>query len=180
MKKILFISAFALCTFLACSDKKEAGTSDATKKNKEASDAIMKMFETSDWSKVGDYIANDAVDYSGPKGKVVGLDSIKANFNLMTQMMTNMKNEVVKTLADDEYVMCWVKGTATAKVDLPDWGMKAGQTHTGNSIEVSKFKDGKVVEHWSFMDPAEMMAMMGGTPPVSTDMNPPVKDTTSK
>jgi hypothetical protein len=29
-----------------------------------------------------------------------------------------------------------------------------------HSLEVSKFKDGKAVEHWSYMQPKEMMAMM--------------------
>ena len=73
-------------------------------------------------------------------------------------------------MADDEYVMCWIKGTATAKVDLPDWGMKAGDSHTSNSVEVSKFKDGKAIEHWSFVDPAEMMKMMGSMNPGAMTM----------
>ena len=180
MKKSFFLlPLFALCFLVACSDKKEAGgMSDAAKKNKDANDAIMKMFESGDYSKVGDYIATDAVDHAGPKGDIVGLDSIKANFAVMAQMMTNMKNEVIKTLADDEYVMSWIKGSGTAKADIPEWGMKAGETHTGNSVEVSKFKDGKVVEHWSFMDVNEMMKMMSGMQP-PTDANQPAKDTTS-
>src|SRR5687768_16137873 len=128
MKKLLFIlSAGVIFLLSSCESKKESGgMSEAAKKNKEANDAIVKMFETGDFSKVGDYIAQDAVDHAGPKGDIVGLDSIKANFNMMGQMMTNMKNEIIKTLADDEYVMCWMKGSATAKVDIPEWGMKAG------------------------------------------------------
>ena len=181
MKKIsFFIAAFALCAFISCSEKKEAGVSDATKKNLEANDAIMKMFETGDWSKVGDYIATDAVDHAGPNGDAVGLDSIKANFNQMSAMMTNMKNEVRKTLADDEYVMSWVKGGGTAKVDLPAWGMKAGQSHSSNSVEVSRFKDGKVVEHWSFVDAVEMMQMMSGAQQPAPAASGPVKDSISK
>ena len=59
--------------------------------------------------------------------------------------------------------------------------MKAGQSHTGTSIEVSKFKDGKVVEHWSYVDANEMMQMMSGTQPPATDTKTePVKDPTSK
>ena len=34
-----------------------------------------------------------------------------------------------------------------------------------NSIELSKFKDGKAVEHWSFAQMADMMKMMGTPPP---------------
>ena len=184
MKKFLLIlSAGSFLFFSSCSDKKEGsgGMSETAKKNMAANDAIMKMFEKGDWSKVGDYIATDAVDHAGPKGDIVGLDSIKAYFNDMSNMMTNMKNDIQRTLADDEYVMCWVKGSGTAKVDLPEWGMKAGQSHTGTSIEVSKFKDGKVVEHWSYVDANEMMQMMSGTQPPATDTKTePVKDSTSK
>ena len=170
MKKYLFIlSAGFIFLLSSCGDKKEAGMSATAKKNMEANEAIVKMFETGDLSKIGDYIAKDAVDHAGPKGDIIGLDSIKASFDHMGQVMSNMKNEIVKTVADDEYVMCWLKGSATAKKDLPEWNMKAGQTHTGNSIEVAKFKDGKVVEHWSFVDAAEMMAMMTPPPPQPTD-----------
>lgn len=183
MKKFLFIISVAALFFISsCSDKKEGtgGMSEKAKKNMEVNNAILKMFETGDWSKVGDYIATDAVDHAGPKGDIVGLDSLKAYFAQMGQMMSNMKNEVVKTLADDEYVMSWVKGSGTAKMDLPEWGMKAGQTHTGNSVEVSKFRDGKVVEHWTFMNAGEMMQMMGGGQQPKMDDKKPVKDSTSK
>ena len=154
--------AGTLILLVSCGTKKSegGGMSDATKKNMDANAGVLKMFETGDYSKIGDYIAADAVDHAGPKGDIKGLDSIKAYFTQMTAMMSGMKNDVIKTLADDEYVMCWMKGTATAKVDIPEWGMKAGDSHTGEAIEVSKYKDGKAIEHWSFTSAAEMMQMM--------------------
>ena len=96
-------------------------------------------------------------------------------------VQSDMKNEIIRSLGDDEYVMSWVKGSATAKMDMPEMGLKAGQSHTGNSVEVSRYKDGKAVEHWSFMDVNEMMKMMGGgtAPPMENKMEP-TKDTTSK
>jgi predicted SnoaL-like aldol condensation-catalyzing enzyme len=170
MKKLLFtLITGSFIFFASCSSKKEEGSggmSEKAKKNMAVNDAIMKMFETGDVSKMSDYIATDGVDHSGPKGDIVGIDSIKAFFVEMSQMMTNMKNDIIRTVADDEYVMCWVKGGGTAKVDLPEWGMKAGESHTGNSVEVSKFKDGKVTDHWSFVDANEMMQMMTPQPPV--------------
>lgn len=187
MKKLLFIlSAGSFLFFASCSSKKEegsGGTSDKAKKNLDAHHAIVKMFESGDWSKCGDYINTDAVDHgAGPTGgDVVGLDSIKANFDMMGKMMGNMKTTVVKELADDDYVMSWTEQTATAKVDAPEWGMKKGQASTYSSIEVSKYKDGKVSEHWSFMTMADMMKMMGGGQPPATDTKTePAKDTTSK
>ncbi len=187
MKKLLFtLAAGSFLFFASCGSKKEegGGMSEKAKKNMAANDAIMKMFETGDLSKIGDYIATDAVDHAGPKGDIKGLDSIKAYFAQMGEMMTNMKNDIIRTLADDEYVMCWVKGSGTAKVDLPEWGMKAGQSHTGNSVEVSKFKDGKVTDHWTFADANEMMQMMAPPPLIDNkskaENEKPEKDSASK
>lgn len=188
MKKFLFItSALCLGLLISCSDKKDNddGMSETAKKNLDAHHAIVKMFESADWSKCGDYIAADAVDHGGSPtgGDIVGLDSIKANFDKMGMMMGDMKNKVVKELADDDYVMSWMEQSSTAKVDMPEWGMKKGQTSTYNSIEVSKYKNGKITDHWSFMSPADMMKMMGGAsqmPPADHKDATPPKDSTNK
>lgn len=158
MKKIVSVaSAIITCYLLSCSSN-TGGMSDTAKKNLETARAIDKMFESGDWSKIGDYIATDAVDHAGMTGDVKGLDSIKASFAKMATMSGDMKNEMVKELADDDYVFQWMKESSTMKVD---WmRMKAGSRNTFSAIEVSKFKDGKVTEHWSFTDWNDMMKMM--------------------
>jgi len=164
MKKLVFAaSAIITCCLLGCSGT-TGGMSDKAKKNLESAQAIVKMFESGDFSKAGDYIAADAVDHSGMGGREIkGLDSIKAEFNSMGQTMSNMKNETVKELADDEYTFQWLKETSTMKVD--QMGMKAGSTNTFNAVEVSKFNaDGKVTDHWSFVNPDDMMKMMSQQP----------------
>ena len=183
MKKLLFIF-IGLAFLVSCSDdKKEAGgMSEKAKKNLETNQAVTKMFEQGDWSKAADYIDKDAVDHgAGPTGgDIVGIDSIMANFNMMGEMMENFKVKVIKEFADDDYVMSWVEQSATAKMDIPEWGMKKGLESTYNTIEVSKFKDSKITDHWNFMTMADMMKMMGGggqQPPMDTQ---PVKDPTSK
>jgi predicted SnoaL-like aldol condensation-catalyzing enzyme len=164
MKKSFLIIAAGTLMLASCGSKKESGgMSDAASKNLETNHAILKMFEGGDWSKTGDYIAADAVDHAGENGDVKGLDSIKATFDRMGGMMGEMKNDIVKELADDDYVMCWVNQHAVSKVDAPEWGMKKGQAMDINSIEVSKYnKDHKVTEHWSFVNMHDMMKMMGG------------------
>ncbi len=162
MKKILFISAtIATCFLVSCgtdSAKTGSGTTDTEKKNLETARAIANMFEAADWSKTGDYIAADGIDHSGMNGEVKGLDNIKAMFAQMGSMMSDMKNETVKEWADGDYVIQWMKESSTAKMD--GMGMKAGQRYTFNTIELSKFKDGKLTDHWGFVDWADAMKMM--------------------
>jgi hypothetical protein len=72
--------------------------------------------------------------------------------------MSNAKMETTKELADDDYVFQWMKESWTQTKEA--MGMKPGD-YSFNMIEVSKFNaDGKVTDHWSFMDVNDMMKMM--------------------
>ena len=175
MKKLLIALPVALCICcISCNDK-GGGMSDAAKKNLDAMHAITKAFETKDFSKVGDYITEDAVDH-GMQGDIKGLADIKANFAKMAAMSEGDKTEVVKEMADDDYVMSWNHYTGKAKT--ADMGMKPGDAMDMSAMEVCKFKDGKVVEHWSLMEMKECMKMM---PPASQKpMDQPMKDSSKK
>src|SRR5689334_13972663 len=150
---VLIACTVSLCCLISCSNNKPAdgGMSDKAKKNLEASNAIAKMFESGDFSKLGDYVAADGVDHMGMNGDIKGVDSMKAQYSRMVGMMSDMKNETVKELADDDYTFQWMTESMTPKVDM--MGMKAGQRQKMNAIEVTKFNsDGKAVEHWTFID----------------------------
>jgi hypothetical protein len=165
MKKLVFaFSGVILCFLLSCNDKTqthEGGMSEKAKKNLENTKAIVGMFEKGDFSKAGDYIAADGVDHSGPMGEIKGLDSLKANFSRFATMVSNVKNEVTKGLADDDYSMVWLNQSWTAKMDDPMMGLKAGQEGHMQSVEVCKHgADGKITDHWTFMGMTDAMKMM--------------------
>jgi predicted ester cyclase len=178
MKKILFAASAALVCFLVSCSSKDAGgkLSDKAQKNLDATHAINKCFETTDFSKLGDYIVTDAVDHAGEHGDVVGLDSIKAELVEMCKKMGDMKSEVVKEFADDDWVFSWQKNSGTMKV--AEMGMQPGSKYSFAAIEVSKFKDGKATEHWTFMSAADMMKMM--QPMMDNKMMDNKMDTTKK
>ena len=161
MKKMLFVTfSGLLCLLFSCKSKDSGGGMSAqAQKNLDAIHGITKAIETGDLSKLGDYIAADAVDHSGEHGDVKSLDSIKAQLATWTNMASDMKTEIIKEIADDEYVMSFSTQSGTMKAAA--MGMPAGP-YKMTTVEVSKFKDGKATEHWTFMDGAEMMKMMGG------------------
>ena len=173
MRKILFLPTIGLlCFCIGCNNQKTGGTSAQAQKNLDANHAISKMFETGDFSKLGDYIADDAVDHAGMTGDIKGLNNIKDTLISYSKMASNMKNEMVKELADDDYVMSWMKESGTMNMD--GMGMKAGDKYSWDIVEVSKFKNGKATDHWSFMSMNDMMksmqSMMQGMPmPMSSD-----------
>jgi len=165
MKKLFFSSILFLltCLYVSCNSgtTTASGPSDQEKKNLAANDAVGKMFESGDFSKLGDYIATDAIDHSGPMGEVKGLDSIKAMFNMFASTMKDTKIDIVKEMADGDYVMAWIKQSWTATQDDPMMHLKAGDRASMDGVEVTKYNsDGKVVEHWGFMSMSDMMKMM--------------------
>jgi predicted SnoaL-like aldol condensation-catalyzing enzyme len=173
MKKLFFILSVAASCFLsACNDKSAnvGGMSDAARKNLDAFHAVSDAFMSGDISKIDSVVASDFVDHTenGDKNR----DSLKAMITMMHKSDKDAKTETKKEFADDEYVMGWMHWTGTSDGSMP--GMPAGP-YDMTAIQVVRFKDGKAVEHWIFMEPREMMKMMGGgqqmpaTSPTSTD-----------
>jgi predicted ester cyclase len=160
---LLFIAVGSIC--ISCNGG--GGMSATAKKNMEVNDAIMKAYEAGNFDKMGDYIAKDAVDHGGETGDVIGLENIVSEMKKYRAMMPDMKYTWQKNVADDEHVFTWAKVSGTLD----------GKTVTMQSIDVSKFKDGKAVEHWVFMDPKEVAQMMQSMPAPS---QPPLADTLKK
>jgi len=179
MKKLSIPFLFVLTMLFISCNNQQAAMSDKAKKNLDNFNGVTKMFETGDFSKSGDYIATDVVDHSAPTGEVKGLDSMKAMFTQYASMVSDMKNEDVKQLADDDYVIGWIKQSWTAKVDDPMMHLKAGDKGHMESIEVTKHNaDGKITDHWSFMSMNDMMKMMPNMGNMGMDTSKMKMDTT--
>jgi hypothetical protein len=159
MKKYpwVLVILFGGC-LVSCNNKGASGPSATTQKNLDAVHGITNAFDSKDFSRMGDYVAMDAVDHSGDKGDIRGLDSMKAEYVKSTASVDNPKTETLKELADDEYVMSWNRYTGTYTKDGS--GHKAGDKYNMTALEIEKFKDGKVTDHWTLMEPSEMMKMM--------------------
>ena len=167
MKQLFSIAMAALVcaavfSFGACTSASNAPTAvqvdSAAIKNLAAGNAIDRAIESGDMSHLGDYIAIDAVDHSGEHGDVVGLDSIKAELAPIHKMASDLKFEMIKELADSDYAFQWERMTGTATT--AGMGVAVGSKFSIASINVTRFKNGKAVEHWEFMQPADMMKMM--------------------
>ena len=166
MNKII-LSAFLMVTLLVSCNNQPSGPSETTKMNIASMNGIDDAIQRKDFSKLGDFIAQDCIDHAGEHGDVVGLDSLKASLAGWVATVDE-KTTVIKRLADDEYVMSWNQNSG--KYLTEGQGHKVGDTFNLSGIDVVKFKDGKAVEHWMMMPPEDVVKMMSSTmaPPVST------------
>ena len=172
MKKYLLMITAGLATaFSSCNNEKkneenkpaESKANPVIEKNLEAVHNINKFFETGDVSLIEKSIAIGAIDHAGPNGDLVAtnMDSVKAYFVKMRNGFEMSKMEMVKEWADEEYVVQWMKYSGTSKEAAT--GVPAGQKfENAYDVHINKFKDGKSVEHWEFMQPGDLMKMMAG------------------
>jgi ketosteroid isomerase-like protein len=170
MKKYTyFLSLTLTILFLACNNQQPGAPTATTQKNLDAMKGIRQVMESKDYSKLGDFIASDAVDHAGEHGDIKGIDSIKSELQTWTDMVDE-KTEVIKELADEDYVMSWVRETGKYKSDGE--GHKAEQAFDIPSVDIAKLSNGKVTEHWSMMQPADVMKIMASTTALPTTSVP--------
>ena len=162
MKKILFAASAGLyCLIISCNDKPpavESNNNSKTYKNLEASRAVSKAFESGDVSGIDSAVAANFVDHT-TRGDM-GRDSLKAMIKMVHATNKDVKMEVIKELADDDYVFTWMRFTGTS-----DGTMMPVGPYNMTGLQVVRCDDGKIVEHWEFMEPREMMKMMPPPPP---------------
>ncbi|MBD0331099.1 MAG: ester cyclase [Chitinophagaceae bacterium] len=161
MKKNLFAALAVLtCMSMSCNNNGTSNTDDSqAQKNIKASDVVAKAFETGDVSGIDSVVAEDFVDHTD-QGDKKGRDSLKAMVNFVHSNFKDMKMEKVHELADGDYVYTRMRYTGTSDGTM---GMPKGP-YDMHAIEVTKFRNGKAVEHWAFMDMQSMAKMMTQQP----------------
>ena len=174
MKQLIFaVSAFFCLSLIACTNNNNE--SSGNDKNLSASRDIFKGVETGDTTKLAS-IAPDAVDHAGPTGEIHNGDSIKAMLAGIHSHVKDLKIDIINDAASGDYVYTWNKWTGTA-LDS-SMGFAPNQPFTTTGVDIVKFRDGKAVEHWGFLDQKEVNAMRARMMPNAMTVKLAVGDTT--
>lgn len=128
--------------------------SSLSRKNLEAAHIVTKAFTTGDISQIDKVVAPDFIDHTD-RGDA-GRDSLKAMIIAMHIQFREIKNEIIKEMADNDYAFLLVRSTGTSNGEM---GMPAGPFEM-NEIEMLKFKNGKITEHWSYLQLKDVMKMI--------------------
>lgn len=170
-RNICILLTAVVFTFIACTNPSSnssggmAGNSDSsqTQTNLAKNRSIYKALETGDAKVIDSLIADDAVDHQGPNGnEIKGGDSIKHVLIDMHNHVKDLSFSVTTEAANDDYIFTLVHMTGTTSDN--SFGMPAGSKMDNNSVDVVKIKNGKMIEHWGFVDPNEMMKAMQHMP----------------
>ena len=129
--------------------------------NRQRSLSVYKGIETGDLSAMDEFIAIDIVDHGGMED-MKGRESVKKMLAEIKNHFTNLKLAVISeaTTMDGAYHFALVRMTGTTKDAY--MGMPANTAVDRMGVDVVRIHNDKVVEHWSFDDPRDMMKMMNG------------------
>jgi predicted ester cyclase len=104
-----------------------------------------------------------AVDHSLPPGMPPTVESTKQFFTMFRAAFPDLSYKIEATIAEGDYVVQRMTGTGTMKGTFQ--GMPpSGKTASWSEMHISRFANGKVVEHWANVDQMGMLAQLGFGP----------------
>lgn len=162
MKKFLFSSSVAMFFLVSCNNSPSTTPTGTAPSQNDINIAnnlkIYQAIETGDVKSIDSLIAVDAIDYDGPNGaEVKGRDSIVKMLGDIHNHVKDLKADVITSAANGDYVFSLVHITGTSADS--SMGM-SGKSIDRKSVDLVKFKNNKISEHWGFSDDVQMSKEM--------------------
>jgi predicted ester cyclase len=129
-------------------------------KYKAAYVAVNGIMDNGNTDELDMYIAEDAIDHQTDPSITTktGLEGVKDVFKYYHNIFPDLKTTVYSMAVSGDTLFGYISSTGTTS--QPFMGMPAGTSQTMNAVDIVVFKDDKMVEHWGFMDMADVMKMM--------------------
>jgi predicted ester cyclase len=119
--------------------------------------------QTSDWSVIDDYLAEDFVAHNpafpGVSLDREGMKEAAEKFRLATPGL----HEVTMQIAEDDLVASHIRGRGTHAAELFGIAATNAEVET-EGIAIHRIRDGKIVEYWSVTDVARVLQQVGALP----------------
>jgi steroid delta-isomerase-like uncharacterized protein len=110
--------------------------------------------------KVDEFMAETFVDHQAPPGVPPTRDGVKGFFQAFRTAFPDLHYTVHDVIAEGDRVVQRVTGTGTMKGEFQ--GMPpSGKSATWDEIHITRFENGKAVEHWGVSDQMSMLAQLG-------------------
>jgi predicted ester cyclase len=135
----------------------------SVEQNKKIADRLPIEISKGNLAVFDEVIDPNAVDHSLPPGMPPTVEGAKQFLSAFRAAFPDLKYKIEDTIAEGDYVVQRVTGTATMKGAFQ--GMPpSGKSATWSEIHIVRFANGKVVEHWANIDQMGMMTQLGFGP----------------
>ncbi|MCB0792748.1 MAG: ester cyclase [Flavobacteriales bacterium] len=126
---------------------------------------IFEMFNTGNTEGIEDLVAADFVDHQQPPEiTTTGIQGARDVIAYFRSVMPDLHQEMIRTATngDISFVHYHMSGTFTGPMgEMPPNGKKMDVM----GVDVVRFADGKMVEHWGYIEEMKMMQQLGMMPP---------------
>jgi predicted ester cyclase len=106
------------------------------------------------------HMAKDIIEHdpSPMMSDKTGIARIKEDFNAYHRIFPDMNAQVHNIAVSGDYLFAYL--TFTGTTSEPHMGMPANHKMTMNAVDLVRFKNNKIVEHWGFTSNEDIMKMM--------------------
>jgi steroid delta-isomerase-like uncharacterized protein len=112
---------------------------------------------------IDDLASPDFVDHEALPGLAAGRAGVKQFFSMLRTAFPDLRMHVDDLIAEGDKAVARVTMTGTHQGEFA--GIAAtGKTVSVPTIDIVRFAEGKLVEHWGVTDTASMMAQLGALP----------------
>lgn len=135
--------------------------------NKTTMAKIFQAFEDGDMDDLNNHIEANCIEHTPDSFmKGTGLQYVKELFASYRNAFPDLKITINDLIAEDDKVVCYTTFTGT------NTGKLAGRNPTNRSvimdqIDICRFRNGKVAEHWGISDSISMLTQLGHIPPMT-------------
>lgn len=134
--------------------------------SKEQNAAALNKFaeavKTGNYDLFDEVVAPDSIDHDPAPGQVAGPKGYRAFFSELRSAFPDMEAEPVELLADEDAIAFAYTLTGTHKGSF--MGLPAtGKTVKIRGMQISKFRNGKMVERWGSSDQLGILQQIGAT-----------------
>jgi steroid delta-isomerase-like uncharacterized protein len=120
-------------------------------------------FSKGNFDVLDELIAEDCLDYSAPPGSPSGLEGVKQFFTMFRSAFPDLYYEIEDRIAEADKVVTrttWHGTHQGAFLGIPPTGKQVAVT----GIDITRWADGKAVEHWGNQDLLGLMQQLGVVP----------------
>ena len=107
-----------------------------------------------------EFIHDDIVDHAAVPGMPAGIEGVKSVFRAIREGFPDHDAKIIHQIAEGDLVATYKTFTGTQRGNF--FGTPAtGKRATIEVMDFVRYRDGKVVEHWSIVDVAGLMRQLG-------------------
>jgi predicted ester cyclase len=138
----------------------------STEQNKTIANSVPTELNKRNIAIIDQVIDPKGVDHAAPPGMPQTRESTKQFLTALIAAFPDLTYKIEDTIAEGDLVVQRVTATGTMKGEFN--GMKpSGKKATWSEMHITRFANGKVVEHWANVDQMGMLVQLGFiAPPV--------------